>query len=237
MIFLKIVILTLLALINAEQAPQLQINLGQGTSTVIKLLGLITVLSFGPAIIMSMTTFTRIIIVLGLVRTSLGLQGAPPNLVLIGISLFITGAIMSSVFNQSYTQGVKPYLEGTVDEVTAFNQAVEPLRAFLLANTRQNDLEFFVSLSKLEVKGPEEVPLHVIVPAFVVSELTTAFAIGFFVALPFLIVDIIVASVLASMSMITLPPIAISLPIKLMLFVAVDGWRLLIGALANGFNV
>lgn len=211
----------------------LTVNLQGGQiSSVIKLMGLLTLLSFGPAIFMTMTSFTRLIIIFGLLRTSLGLQGSPPNLVLTGLAIFLTLALMTPVFQQSYSLGVQPFLEGTIGDRDALNQAIMPFKKFMLNNVREKDLELFIKISSPSdnpnYHSPEDVPIAVLLPAFVISEMTLAFSIGFFIAIPFLIIDLVVASVLASMSMITLPPIVISLPIKLMLFVLVDGWHLVI---------
>ncbi|MCS6893200.1 MAG: flagellar type III secretion system pore protein FliP [Deltaproteobacteria bacterium] len=220
------------------EAPVVSVDLsGTQVSGVLKLMFILTALSFGPAIIMTMTSFTRLIIIFGLLRTSLGLQGSPPNLVLTGLALFLTFGLMSPIFNKCYQDGLKPYLEGTKTEFNALNDAFEPLKKFMLANTREKDLELFFNISGMHAENPSEVPLSVLLPAFVISEMTLAFSIGFFIAIPFLIVDLVVASVLASMSMITLPPIVISLPIKLMLFVMVDGWHLLITNVLQSYRI
>ncbi len=221
----------------------LSINIPQGQmSGVIKLMGIFTLLSFGPAILMTMTSFTRFIIIFGLLRTSLGLQGSPPNIVLTGLAIFLTFALMSPVFQQSYNSGIKPFLDGTKVEQEALSEAFKPFKKFMLNNVREKDLELFMRISaganeKIAFNNPEDIPISTLLPAFVISEITLAFSIGFFVAVPFLIIDLVVASVLASMSMITLPPIVISLPIKLMLFVLIDGWRLIILNVLQSYQI
>lgn len=222
----------------SAETPLVSINTGSGDmSGVLKLMTLVTAISFGPAAVMTMTSFTRIIIIFGLLRTSLGLQGSPPNLVLTGLALFLTFALMNPVFQKSYSDGLKPFLDGSLESHVAFDRMIQPLKHFMLANTREKDLRLFMDLAKAEDAKGDELPLSVVLPAFVVSEMTLAFSIGFFIALPFLIVDLVVASVLASMSMITLPPIVISLPIKLMLFVMVDGWNLVIMNLLESYTL
>lgn len=228
----------LLALYLKAEAPLISINAsGADLNGVLKLMTLVTAISFGPAAVMTMTSFTRIIIIFGLLRTSLGLQGSPPNLVLTGLALFLTFALMNPVFQKSYTDGLRPFLDGSLESHVAIDRTIQPLKQFMLANTREKDLRLFMDLAKTEDAKKEDLPLSVVLPAFVISEMTLAFSIGFFIALPFLIVDLVVASVLASMSMITLPPIVISLPIKLMLFVMVDGWNLVIVNLLESYKL
>jgi flagellar biosynthetic protein FliP len=207
-------------------------------STVMKIAGIITLLTLAPAIVIMLTSFTRIIIVFSLLRQALGTQQMPPNQVLIGISLFITFFLMSPVFNRIYQQAVAPYMEKEITLNSAYKKAVSPLRDFMLKQTRESDLALFVDIAHLpRPKSADELPMRVIVPAFITSELKTAFEIGFFIYIPFLIIDMVVASVLLSMGMLMLPPVMISLPFKLMLFVLVDGWHLLIESLIKSFGV
>ncbi len=207
-------------------------------STVMKIAGIITLLTLAPAIVIMLTSFTRIIIVFSLLRQALGTQQMPPNQVLIGISLFITFFLMSPVFNKIYQQAVAPYMEKEITLNSAYKKAVSPLRDFMLKQTRESDLALFVDIAHLpRPKSADELPMRVIVPAFITSELKTAFEIGFFIYIPFLIIDMVVASVLLSMGMLMLPPVMISLPFKLMLFVLVDGWHLLIESLIKSFGV
>ena len=210
----------------------------QGTSYSVPIQTLLffTALSFLPAALLLMTAFTRIVIVLSLMRQALGTQAAPPNQVIIGMSLFLTFFVMSPTFDKIYETAWAPYSAGTLAGEQALTQGVQPLREFMLKNTRQSDVQLFAKLAKLtaDVKG-EDVPLRVLVPAFVTSELKSAFQIGFMIFIPFLIIDMIVASVLMSLGMMMLSPVLVALPFKLMLFVLADGWNLLMGSLAASF--
>lgn len=209
---------------------------GQIWSLPIQTLVLLTSLSFLPAAMLMMTGFTRIIIVLGLLRNALGTATSPPNQVLVGLSLFLTFFVMSPVFDRVYNDAYKPLSENKISLEAAAAKAAEPLKAFMLRQTREKDLALFAQMAKApEMQGPEEVPLSILVPAFVTSELKTAFQIGFTIFIPFLIIDLVVASVLMAMGMMMVPPATISLPFKLMLFVLVDGWQLLLGSLAQSF--
>lgn len=197
---------------------------------------LMTALSFIPAALLMMTGFTRIVIVLSLLRQALGTQSAPPNQVIIGLSLFLTFFVMSPVFDKIYTDAWIPLQENKITMQQAMDRSAAPLKAFMLKQTRQSDLALFVKISRSPaLQGPEDVPLKVLVPAFITSELKTAFQIGFAIFIPFLIIDMVVASVLMSMGMMMMSPAVISLPFKLMLFVLVDGWQLLLGSLSQSF--
>ncbi|MCM8710981.1 flagellar type III secretion system pore protein FliP [Clostridium sp. SYSU_GA19001] len=203
----------------------------------IKLLILLTILTLLPSIIIMMTSFIRIIVVFSFLRSAIGTQQAPPNQVLTGLAIFLTIFIMTPTFNEINTKAFKPYLEGTITQQQAFDEGSKPLRQFMLKSTRQNDLKLFIELSKLEGDVTKDnVPLYVVVPAFVISELRTAFNIGFMLYIPFLIIDLVVASVLLSMGMMMLPPVMVSLPFKLLLFVMVDGWHLLVKSLIMSFS-
>jgi flagellar biosynthetic protein FliP len=222
-------------------AGGLPLVIGQGAggttySVPIQTLLFFTALSFLPAVLLLMTAFTRIVIVLSLLRQALGTQAAPPNQVIIGLSLFLTFFVMSPTFDRIYEQAWQPYTAGTLVADQALQQGVQPLREFMLKNTRQADVQLFARLAKLpaETQGAE-VPLSVLVPAFVTSELKSAFQIGFMIFIPFLIIDMIVASVLMSLGMMMLSPVLVALPFKLMLFVLADGWNLLMGSLAASF--
>ncbi|NDU85636.1 MAG: flagellar type III secretion system pore protein FliP [Ferrovum sp.] len=210
---------------------------GQTYSFSVQTLILLTSLSFLPALLLMMTGFTRIIIVLSLLRSALGTQTSPPNQVLIGLALFLTFFVMSPVFDKIYSTAWQPYS----DEKITFQEALErggvPLKSFMLHQTRESDLGLFVKISNsAALQSPDQVPYKVLVPAFVTSELKTAFQIGFVIFIPFLIIDMVVASVLMSMGMMMVSPSIISLPFKLMLFVLADGWNLLIGSLVQSFN-
>ena len=208
----------------------------QTYSLSIQTLLLLTMMSFLPAILLMMTGFTRIIIVLGLLRNAMGTGASPPNSVLIGLALFLTLFTMSPVFDQVYTQAYQPLSEGSISFETALEQGIKPLHAFMLNQTRETDLSLFANIANAgELQTPADVPLRVLVPAFVTSELKTAFQIGFTVFIPFLIIDLVIASVLMALGMMMVPPVTISLPFKLMLFVLADGWHLLLGSLARSF--
>ncbi|GAB1579006.1 flagellar type III secretion system pore protein FliP [Bordetella petrii] len=197
---------------------------------------LMTSLSFLPAALLMMTGFTRIIIVLGLLRSALGTAMSPPNHVLIGLALFLTFYTMSPVFDRIYAEAYQPLSEGAIPFETAVERAAAPLRTFMLHQTRENDLSLFANLAnQSELQDPSQVPLKILVPAFVTSELKTAFQIGFTIFIPFLIIDLVVASVLMSLGMMMVPPVTVALPFKLMLFVLADGWHLLLGSLASSF--
>ena len=202
----------------------------------VETLVLLTMLSFLPAMLLMMTGFTRIIIVLSLLRTAMGTNTAPPNSVLIGLALFLTFYAMSPVFDQVYEQAYLPLNAGTVNFQQALDLASGPMRTFMLEQTREADLLMFANMAELPpLATPQEVPMRVLIPAFVTSELKTAFQIGFTIFIPFLIIDLVVASVLMSLGMMMVPPVTISLPFKLMLFVLADGWHLLLGSLARSF--
>jgi len=195
-----------------------------------------TAVTLLPAIFLMTTAFTRIVIVLAILRQALGAGQAPPNQVLIGLSLFLTLFVMSPVVDEINTQAVQPYMAGTIDATQAFEQGIGPLRQFMLNQTRESDIATFVRISGgTGFASPEEVPLRILVPAFATSELKTAFQIGFLIFIPFVILDLVVASVLMSMGMMMLSPVLISLPFKIMLFVLVDGWSLVMGTLAGSF--
>ncbi len=210
----------------------------QTYSLTIQTLLFLTALTFIPAAVLMMTAFTRIVIVLSLLRQAIGTLQAPPNQVLIGLALFLTFFVMAPAFEKAYQDAYVPFSENKIDLMTAAERGVVPFREFMLKQTRQSDLALFVRLSNTPpLQGPEAVPLKVLVPAFIISELKTAFQIGFVIFIPFLVIDMVVASVLMSMGMMMLSPVIISLPFKLMLFVVVDGWNLLIGSLVRSFQV
>jgi flagellar biosynthetic protein FliP len=209
----------------------------QSYSLTFQVLILMTVLTLLPAILLAMTAFTRIIIVLSILRQALGMPTTPSNQVLTGLALFMTFFVMSTTLNQSYANGIKPYLDGQLAGEAAIDRTVGPLKKFMLAQTRESDLQLFTKLSgKSQFASAEDVPLTVLLPTFLTSELKTAFQIGFMVFIPFLVIDLVVASVLMSMGMMMLSPSLVSLPFKIMLFVVVDGWTLLLGTLAASFH-
>ncbi len=210
----------------------------QDYTITLQILMLMTALSFLPAIVMMMTSFTRIIIVFAILRQALGLQQSPSNQILIGLSLFLTFFIMSPVLETVNTNALQPYMAEQMSAKEALEQTKKPFHAFMISQTRENDLNLFFKIAnKPAVAGPEEVPFSILLPAFVTSELKTAFQIGFILFIPFLVIDIVVASVLMAMGMMMLSPLIISLPFKIMLFVLVDGWALIIGTLAASFGI
>src|SRR6202051_1082369 len=206
-------------------------------SLTFQVLILMTVLTLLPAILLAMTAFTRIIIVLSILRQALGMPTTPSNQILTGLALFMTFFVMSATVEQSYAKGIKPYIDGQLAGEVAIDRTLQPLKKFMLAQTRENDLQLFAKLSgKTQFASADDVPLTVLIPTFMTSELKTAFQIGFMVFIPFLIIDLVVASVLMSMGMMMLSPVLVSLPFKIMLFVVVDGWTLLMGTLASSFH-
>jgi flagellar biosynthesis protein FliP len=207
-----------------------------GLSPQLKILALLTILSLLPAIVLTMTSFTRLVIVLGFVRQGLGTQQTPPTQVLVGLALFLTCFTMAPVLSAIVRDAYTPYAAGTISDVQALERASTPLRSFMLHQTREADLALFYGAARAPLpRTEEEVPMRIAAPAFVVSELTTAFQMGVLVLLPFLVIDLAVSSILMSLGMMMVPPTTISLPIKLLLFVVADGWHLLVGSLLRSF--
>lgn len=209
---------------------------GQELSMALRILLLLTLLTFLPALLLCLTSFTRILVVLALLRQALGLMHMPPNQVLIGLSLILTFFTMAPVGDKIYREAVAPCLAQEIPFEEAASRAIPPLRDFMLKQTREKDLALFLGIAKVpKPRNPQEVPMRVLVPAFIISELKTAFQIGFLLYVPFLVIDMVVASILLSMGMFMLPPVMVSLPFKLMLFVLVDGWNLILGSLMRSF--
>jgi flagellar biosynthetic protein FliP len=218
--------------------PEIGENLfgSQGLGTSFKIIAVLSALSLLPAVILTVTSFVRTIVVLSFIRQGIGSQETPPNQVMVGLAMFLTLFVMTPVMNEIKTQAVDPYLAGQLDEATAFTAALVPLRSFMLRHTRQADLALFYNATETELpQTPDDVSMRMAIPAYIVSELTTAFQMGVIVLLPFLVVDLAVASLLMSMGMMMVPPVTISLPIKLLLFVLVDGWNLVAGSLLKSF--
>ncbi len=221
-------------------APTLSVDLGTGdglTARVLQLAALITVLSLAPSIIIMTTSFVRIVVVLSLLRTAIGLQQAPPNVVIVSLSLFLTAFVMQPVWQQAYEAGIGPVMEEEMPLDEAFPRIIEPLKRFMAAQTREDDMALFIDMARLETPpaNVEDVPLRVMAPAFMISELRRAFEIGFMLFIPFVIIDLVVASLLMAMGMMMMPPVTVSLPFKLIFFVLVDGWRLVAGSLVESF--
>jgi flagellar biosynthetic protein FliP len=224
--------ITLLIVTAPAHAQDVSISFGQGTGLterVIQLIALLTVLSLAPSILVMMTSFTRIVVVLSLLRTALGTGTAPPNAVIVSLALFLTAFVMGPAFQIAYDTGIRPLFQNEISPEQAFERASVPFRAFMLKNVRDKDLKLFPAT-------PEQISLRILVPAFMISELKRAFEIGFLLFLPFLIIDLVVASVLMSMGMMMLPPVVVSLPFKLIFFVLVDGWSLVAGSLVQSYG-
>ncbi len=232
-----------LALVAADpaSAQQFTLDFGNGgassTERIIQIIALTTVLSLAPSILIMVTSFTRIIVVLGFLRQALGMQTAPSNMVLVSLALFLTAFVMAPTFTKSWHDGVYPYINGDIGESQAFTRTVKPLEGFMVRNVRHKDLGLFMRLSHTKpVATPADVPLQVLIPAFMISELRRAFEMGFLIFLPFVIIDMVVASILMSMGMMMIPPAMISLPFKLIFFVLVDGWYMVVGSLVQSFH-
>nr|WP_231727154.1 flagellar type III secretion system pore protein FliP [Kordiimonas lipolytica] len=233
--------LAALAMVTTPAAAQsLSLDLGESGSLsgrVVQMILLLSVLSLAPSILIMMTSFTRMIIVFSLLRSAMGTQQTPPNIVLISLALFLTGYVMAPTLTAAWNQGIQPLVNEEIDEQEAFNRASVPLRNFMLSQVREKDLELFMNLSPSEpVDTPEEVSLTILVPAFMISELRRAFEIGFLLYVPFVVIDMVVASILMSMGMMMLPPVMIAMPFKLIFFVLVDGWNLVAGSLVQSFG-
>jgi len=229
-----------LALAFPATAQDISVTFGQGgglTERVLQLVALLTVLSLAPSILVMVTSFTRIVVVLSLLRTALGTATAPPNAVIISLAMFLTAFVMWPTFTTAYDAGIRPLVANEITPEQAFERASDPFRAFMLKNVREKDLKLFIDLSGQPPPAkPEDMSLRVLVPSFMISELKRAFEIGFLLFLPFLIIDLVVASVLMSMGMMMLPPVVVSLPFKLIFFVLVDGWHLVAGSLVQSYG-
>ena len=224
----------------AQALPQMDLSIGgeaEDFSLAIQALILITVLSFGPAFITMMTSFTRIVVVFFFLRMGLGTQQSPPNQVLIGLALFLTIFIMMPTFNAVNEQAIQPYIDEEMTQAEALTEAAVPLKEFMVRQTREQDLLFFMDMMEMEPAGSvADIPLYVVVPSYVISELRIAFQIGFMIYLPFMVIDLVVASILLSMGIIFLPPVLVSLPFKILVFVLTDGWYLLVQSMVRSFN-
>ncbi len=233
------IILAPIAAPASAMAQSLSLDLGGGggfASSIVQLVGLLTVLSLAPSILIMMTSFVRIVVVLSMLRTAIGLQQSPPNPVIISLALFLTAFVMAPTLSASWKEGIEPFMNEELAIEEAFPKAMAPMKAFMLSQTREKDLELFFDLAKVEAQSAETAPLHIVTPAFMISELRRAFEIGFLIFVPFLIIDLVISSILMAMGMLMLPPIVISLPFKLIFFVLIDGWRLVAGSLVQSFG-
>jgi flagellar biosynthetic protein FliP len=223
------------------EAQTLTLDLGEGagsaTGRIIQIIALITVLSLAPSILIMVTSFTRIVVVLSFLRTALGTQQTPPTQVIVSLALFLTAFIMMPTFEQAYDQGIRPLIDGEIEEFEAFDRAMKPFHGFMMSHVREEDLALFVDIAKVPAEQARaEMPIRVLIPAFMISELRRAFEIGFLIFVPFLIIDMVVSSVLMAMGMMMLPPIIIALPFKIIFFVLVDGWYMIVGSLVRSFG-
>ncbi len=238
--FLGIIFSILAAITETAFAQSLSLDLGQGTDStgrLIQIMLLMTVLTLAPSILIMVTSFTRIVIVLSFVRTAIGTQQTPPNQVLISLAMFLTFFIMMPTFEKIYDNGIQPLMEGQISAAEAFERSAEPIRDFMMRHVREKDLLLFANLSGTpDEEIRKQMPLRILVPSFMISELRRAFEIGFLVFIPFLIIDMVVASVLMAMGMMMLPPIIIALPFKIVFFVLVDGWFMIVGSLVKSFG-
>ena len=233
----------LIWLTSSAEAQSLSLDLGgnesggESTARIIQIIALVTVLSLAPSILIMMTSFIRIMVVLSFLRTALGTQQTPPNQVLISLALFLTLFVMMPTFETAFNSGIKPLIEGEIDEFQSFNRTVEPFREFMMSHVREQDVALFADIAKISNEdAANEMPMRILIPAFMISELRRAFEIGFLVFVPFLIIDMVVSSVLMSMGMMMLPPIIIALPFKIIFFVLVDGWFMIVGSLVRSFG-
>jgi len=240
--FLLLILLLIPQVTWAADIPTLSLSLGQGDNpddwfTGLKILAFLTILTLAPSILIMMTSFTRIIIVFAFLRQALGTQQSPPNQIIVGLALFMTMFIMMPVWQKIDAEAITPYLQDGMSQAEAFEKAKAPLEAFMLRQTREDDLLLFLNAAHLKKPATSsETPMYVLIPSFVISELRTAFEIGFLIYIPFVVLDLVVASVLMSMGMMMLPPVMISLPLKLILFVLVDGWHLITASLLQSFK-
>jgi flagellar biosynthesis protein FliP len=211
---------------------------GSFVGRMIQIFVVLTVLSLAPSIIMMVTSFTRLVVVFSFLRSAIGTQQSPPNMVLLGLAMFLSLFIMQPTFEQAYNNGISPLIQEKITEQEAFDKITTPFKNFMLKNVREKDLKLFIDLGRIEnITKPEDTPVRVLVPAFIISELKRAFEIGFLIFIPFLVIDMVVASILMSMGMMMLPPVMIALPFKIIFFVLVDGWHLLCGSLLSSFKL
>lgn len=229
-----------LAVVPEAMAQSINIDAGDGNGTttgrIIQLILLITVLSLAPSILMMMTSFLRIVVVLSFVRMAIGTQNTPPNQIIVGLAFFLTLFVMMPTFQKSYDEGIKPLMEERISEEQALPLAAAPFHGFMMEHVREKDLRLFMDMQDTKVDNPEDTPYQVLIPAFMISELKRAFEIGFLIFIPFLIIDMVIASILMAMGMMMLPPVVISLPFKIVFFVMVDGWYMLAGSLVRSFG-
>ncbi len=237
---LALIILIAAVFPTAAFAQTVTLDLGEGagfSGRIVQLVMLMTVLSLAPSILIMMTSFIRIVVVLSLLRTAIGIQQSPPNPVIMSLALFLTAFVMAPTFTEAWNAGLAPLMKEEMPIEEAFPAAIAPMKEFMLSQTREKDLALFFDLANVKPETPETAPIHIVTPAFMISELRRAFEIGFMIFIPFLIIDMVISSILMAMGMLMLPPIVISLPFKLIFFVLIDGWRLVAGSLVKSFGV
>ncbi len=239
--FYSLVLMLAFFFISPVMADTFTLDMGTTSGSMmgrmIQMLMTLTIMALAPSLVMMVTSFTRIVVVFSFMRSALGTQQSPPNMIMLSLALFLTFFIMTPTFEKAYNDGIHPLIEERINEKDAFERTSKPFQAFMLKNVREKDLRLFADIAKIEtMKTPEDTPLRILVPAFIISELKRAFEIGFLIFIPFLIIDMVIASVLMSMGMMMLPPVMISLPFKLIFFVLVDGWHLLCSSLVSSFR-
>ncbi|MCB2114047.1 MAG: flagellar type III secretion system pore protein FliP [Parvularculaceae bacterium] len=238
-VLIPVLLVALVLIPEAASAQTLTLDMGEGggfSSRIVQLVLLLTVLSLAPSILIMMTSFIRIVVVLSLLRTAIGVHQSPPNPVIMSLALFLTAFVMAPTFTEAYDAGISPLMKEEMPIEQALPAAAAPIKEFMLSQTRDKDLALFFDLAKVEPQTAEAAPLHIVTPAFMISELRRAFEIGFMIFIPFLIIDMVISSILMAMGMLMLPPIVISLPFKLIFFVLIDGWRLVAGSLVQSFG-
>ncbi|RYE11783.1 MAG: flagellar biosynthesis protein FliP [Rickettsiales bacterium] len=235
--YIYCLVLILFPLLSFAENLTIGLDSGNLTSKIIQMIGLVTILSLAPSILIMVTSFTRIIIVFSFLRSAIGLQQSPPNSVLVSLALFLTGFIMMPSFEQSYKEGILPLIEEKINEQEAFPKIIKPFREFMIKHVREKDLNLFLSISGINDIKTEDISISIIIPAFMISELKRAFEIGFLIFIPFLIIDVLISSILMAMGMMMLPPVMISLPFKLIFFVVIDGWYMICGSLVKSYNI
>jgi flagellar biosynthetic protein FliP len=238
-IIILLVLTLLLPLFAHAEEPLLSLGemTGDLTSKFLQILALISVLSLAPSIVMMVTSFTRIVVVLSFLRSALGLQQTPPNAVLISLAIFLSAFIMAPTIQEAFTNGIQPLIEEKIDETQAFREVIKPFQKFMTEHAREKDIGLFLNITNKEhIESAEELPLEVVIPAFMISELRRAFEIGFLIFIPFIIIDLLIASVLMAMGMMMLPPATVALPFKLIFFVIIDGWYMICGSLVRSYT-
>ncbi len=240
--FIALLIPSMFFLTSVAQAQSISLDMGEGggsiTSRIIQMVMIFTVMSLAPSILMMITSFTRIVVILSFLKNALGLQQSPPNVVMASLALFLTAFIMAPTLQKAYDEGLNPLMNEKITQEEAFHKTMSPFKEFMMQHVREKDLEIFLEMAKVtKLEKPEDTPLKALIPAFMISELRRSFEIGFLIFLPFMVIDLVVASVLMSMGMMMVPPLTLSLPLKIIFFVLIDGWNLIVGSIVKGFGI